>query len=220
MFSVYGETGRLFKGAMEELRHVESVKAVSRARAVDPVGRFFPVGPSPQATPPAAAHAGHPNPLDAYAQAASVQPQRRPLTRVAEVMSRTVITVPAEMPVLEAWQLLGRRGVSQAPVIGMHGQLVGLLTRAELLRPDRLSLPNTNVPAWRAMLAQPVSDIMWSPMPAVDEDTDIRRVARVLLDTHLPGLPVVNEDGTVTGFVSRTDILRAVVHDPPLDLWT
>jgi hypothetical protein len=23
----------------------------------------------------------------------------------------------------------------------------------------------------------------------------------------------------VMGFVSRTDILRAVVHDPPLDLW-
>ena len=88
------------------------------------------------------------------------------------------------------------------------------------LRPDRLSLPGTNVPAWRAMLAQPVSDIMWSPVPAVDEDTDIRRVARVLLDTHLPGLPVVNEGGSVTGFVSRTDILRAVVHDPPLDLWT
>jgi len=88
------------------------------------------------------------------------------------------------------------------------------------LRPDRLSLPSTNVPAWRAMLAQPVSDIMWSPVPAVDEDTDIRRVARVLLDTHLPGLPVVNEGGSVTGFVSRTDILSAVVHDPPLDLWT
>ena len=220
MFSVYGETGRLFKGAMEELRHVESVKAVSRARAVDRGGLFSPVDPSPQATPPAAAHAGHPNPLGAYAQAASVQPQRRPLTRVAEVMSRSVITVPARMPVLEAWQLLGQQGVSQAPVIGAHGQLVGLLTRAELLRPDRLSLPSTNVPAWRAMLAKPVSDIMWSPVPAVDEDTDIRRVARVLLDTHLPGLPVVNEGGSVTGFVSRTDILRAVVHDPPLDLWT
>ena len=220
MFSVYGETGRLFKGVMEELRHVESVKAVSRARAVDPLGRFFPVGAPPQATPPAATHASHSNPLGAYAQAASAQPQRRPLTRVAEVMSRSVITVRAEMPVFEAWQLLGQHGISQAPVIGTHDQLVGLLTRAELLRPDRLSLPGTNLPAWRAMLARPVSDIMWSPVPAVDEDTDIRRVARVLLDTHLPGLPVVNEGGTVTGFVSRTDILRAVVHDPPLDLWT
>ncbi len=67
---------------------------------------------------------------------------------------------------------------------------------------------------------QPVSSVMLSPVPAVSEDTDLRRVARVLLDTHLPGLPVVAEDGQVAGFISRSDILRAVVHDPPLDLWS
>jgi len=44
-------------------------------------------------------------------------------------------------------------------------------------------------------------------------------VARVLLNTGLPGLPVVDDHGQVTGFISRTDILRAVVTDPPLDLW-
>jgi CBS domain-containing protein len=36
----------------------------------------------------------------------------------------------------------------------------------------------------------------------------------------LPGLPVVDEQDAVIGFVSRTDILHAVVADPPLDLWT
>jgi CBS domain-containing protein len=41
-----------------------------------------------------------------------------------------------------------------------------------------------------------------------------------LLDTGLPGLPVVKDDGELEGFVSRSDILRAVVADPPLDLWT
>jgi CBS domain-containing protein len=220
MFSVYGETGRLFKGAMEELRHVESVKAVSRARAVEPVGRYPVSGPSPQATPPASAHAGHANPLAAYVQAASTQVPRHPLTRVTDVMSRGVITVPADTPVLEAWQLLSQKGVSQAPAVDARGLLVGLLTRTELLRLDRLPLPGGNSLVWHALLLQPVSAIMWSPVPAVDEETDIRRVARVLLDTHLPGLPVVNDAGTVTGFVSRTDILRAVVHDPPLDLWT
>ena len=61
---------------------------------------------------------------------------------------------------------------------------------------------------------------MWTPVPAVARDADIRHVARVLLDTHLPGLPVVSEAGRVEGFVSRTDILRAVVRDPPLDLWS
>ncbi len=31
--------------------------------------------------------------------------------------------------------------------------------------------------------------------------------------------PVVAEDGRLLGFVSRTDLLRALANDPPLDLW-
>jgi CBS domain-containing protein len=45
-------------------------------------------------------------------------------------------------------------------------------------------------------------------------------VAGVLLDTGLPGLPVTDEAGVLIGFISRTDILRAVAADPPLDLWS
>jgi CBS domain-containing protein len=44
-------------------------------------------------------------------------------------------------------------------------------------------------------------------------------LALVLLDTGLQGLPVVDADGRIEGFVTRSDILKAVVHDPPLDLW-
>jgi CBS domain-containing protein len=53
----------------------------------------------------------------------------------------------------------------------------------------------------------------------VAPDTDIRQLAQVLLDTRLPGLPVVDGQGSLVGFVSRSDILRAMVSDPPLDLW-
>jgi CBS domain-containing protein len=61
---------------------------------------------------------------------------------------------------------------------------------------------------------------MVSPVPAPGPDTELRRVARVLLDSHLPGLPVVDAGGVVVGFISRSDVLQALVHDPPLDLWT
>jgi len=221
MFSVYGVTGRVFKGAMEELRQVTAVGAVARTRGIEPLSpQVMPATTAGSAAAQAAASAGRRSPLAAYAQAGAAQTQRHPLSKVADVMSRGVTSVPADMPVLDAWQLLAAQGLGQAPVVDGHGWLVGLLTRADLLQPDKLPLPGANSLVWRAMLSQPVADIMWTPVPAVGPDTDLRRVARVLLDTHLPGLPVVNDDGTVIGFVSRTDILRAVVNDPPLDLWS
>jgi len=61
---------------------------------------------------------------------------------------------------------------------------------------------------------------MVTPVPSVEPQTDLRRVAQLLLDLGLPGLPVVADDGVVSAFISRSDILRAVVHDPPLDLWS
>lgn len=221
MFSIYGESGRLFRGAMEELRHVEAVRAVARTRAIRPLSEL----PSSLLAAGGGVQMGgdkaRRNPLvAAYVQAGAAQVPRHPLSRVADVMSRGVITVSAEAPILAAWQLLSEKGVSQAPAVDADGLLVGLLTRAELLQPDRLPLPGASALVWHALLAQPVASVMWTPVPAVAETTDIRRVARVLLDTHLPGLPVVDDAGRVTGFVSRTDILRAVVHDPPLDLWS
>ena len=71
-----------------------------------------------------------------------------------------------------------------------------------------------------ALARRPVSEVMVSPVATVSADTDLRRVAQVFLDTGLPALPVTDEDGRCSGFISRTDILRAMVADPPLDLWS
>lgn len=144
---------------------------------------------------------------------------RRPLSTVRDVMSQSIITLRDSATVLQAWQVLCEKGVGQAPVVDGGGLLVGLLTRAELLKPERLPTPDSQALVWRALMQQNVTTIMFTPVPSVAADSDLRRVAGVLLDTGLPGLPVVDEQGLVIGFVSRSDILRAVVTDPPLDLW-
>jgi CBS domain-containing protein len=84
---------------------------------------------------------------------------------------------------------------------------------------EALPLPDREPAAWRTLMAQPVTQMMYTPVPSVSPQTDIRRVANVLMDTGLPGLPVVGDDSDLTGFISRSDILRAVTNDPPLDLW-
>lgn len=230
MFSVYGKAGRLFRGSMEELRKIGPTSAVSRSRRIAGVGReMLDAGLSVMADAGASAHdqasggkpaAPHREAMAAYAQTASNQPPRHPLVQVRDIMNSAVLTVPEDATVAQAWDLLAERQLGQAPVVNAAGMLVGLLTRAELMRPDRLPGSGAHALVWQALLRQSVAELMWTPVPSVAPDTDIRRLARVLLDTGLPGLPVVDEQGRVTAFVSRTDILQAVVADPPLDLWS
>ena len=226
MFSVYGVAGQLFRGSLEQLRQIGGVSAIARTNAIQGLGHDGqdPLVPSPShfSAPvehPLPGDEAHRNALEAYAHTQKIVLPRHPLRQVDALMSRTVITIPDTSTVLEAWQILAREGVGQAPVVNENRMLVGLLSRADLLRPERLPKPDSHALVWRALLAQSVTNLMSTPVPSVAPDTDIRRVARVLLDTGLPGLPVVDELGIVSGFVSRSDILRAVVTDPPLDLW-
>lgn len=222
MFSVYGKAGRLFRGSMEDLRKIDAMSALARSRRVAPIGQDASDQlPAFSLTPhEAPVDVVHRSAMAAYAQTTKPETHRHPLSRVEDIVTRAVVTIPDTATVGDAWAMLAERGLGQVPVVDALGMLVGLLTRADLTRPDRLPGPAMHVLVWRALLAQSVTDVMWSPVPSVAMDTDIRRVARVLLDTGLPGLPTVDDFGRVTGFVSRTDILRAVVADPPLDLWT
>lgn len=225
MFTVYGVSGELFRGSMEQLRRIGPVGALARTRAIRPLGRDAH-GPH-IGSPEAIAEALSAPPVDevhrdavaAYTQAQQPIQARQPLTRVDALMSTEVITLPDSMTVLNAWQLLAEHGIGQAPVVNASDMLVGLLTRTDLINQEQLPTPDSAAVAWRALLAQSVLDIMRTPVPSVTPDADIRRVARVLLEMDLPGLAVVDDAGLVIGFISRSDILRAVVTDPPLDLW-
>jgi len=226
MFSVYGTTGRLFRGTMEQLRQVGGVGALARIHSIQAVGRdgrdvaAESSGNFAQTmNRPTGSDDPHRTALAAYTDSPTANPLRRPLSTVRDLMSQSIITLRDSATVLQAWQVLSQKAVGQAPVIDHTGHLVGLLTRADLLKPERLPSPDSHALVWRALMLQNVTKIMWTPVPCVAPDSDIRRVASVLLDTGLPGLPVVDEVGLVIGFISRSDILRAVVTDPPLDLW-
>ena len=223
MFSVYGTAGRLFRGSMEELRKIGPASRLTRTDTLAPIGQDADTSSTvhfAQVTPGGAQDHSHRSAMAAYAQTTKIEVPRHPLSRVHDIMSVRVVVISVAASVGEAWGILAERQLGQAPVVDPTGTLVGLLSRADLLRPDRLPGPDTHALVWKALLMQSVADLMWTPVPSVAPDTDIRRVARVLLDTGLPGLPVVDDAGQVTGFVSRSDILRAVVADPPLDLWT
>lgn len=219
MFAIYGTSGQMFQGPFEELRKVAPSLRLARARAVSADLDRPDATEAGAGQDHAARHSPAERALHAYADTQQGVVGRQQLRLVSDVMTRDPVLLPDTLSVWEALQRLVESGLSQAPVVNPQNRLVGALTWGDFMRPDRLPDPAANPLVWRARMAQPVTEWMFSPVPSVEPDTDLRRLAVALLDTGLPGLPVVTADGTVQGYVSRSDILRAVTHDPPLDLW-
>lgn len=231
MFFVFGPSGQMFRGGPENLSRIAAVRSVQRpqalrTRALEGQDPPFPgsSGALHTATSPAAARPSvnlrMQDAVSAYAQTEQgPQPARQPLTRVSDVMTVGGLSVPPDTRVNDAWQTLAENHVAQAPVVDALGRVIGLLLRADMAPLDLLPEPGAIKQAIE-LARRPVSEVMLSPVPTVAADTALRRVAAVLLDTGLPGLPVTDEAGVLAGFISRTDILRAVAADPPLDLWS
>ena len=222
MFSVYGASGRLFRGTLEELRQVRPVHAVDRARAIEPTVRdgsdsALSEALAPPTRPPTEQHRLA---LAAYEQTRHPARQRWSEAPVSSIMQRVVFTLAQGATVAEAWALLDQHGIGQAPVVGAGGILVGLVTRAGVTRFDRLPPHPGNRHEWDTLLGEPVVAVMHTPVSSVHADTDLRHVATALLEACLAGLPVVDEHGLVTGFVTGSDILRAALHDAAVDLWS
>jgi CBS domain-containing protein len=58
--------------------------------------------------------------------------------------------------------------------------------------------------------AEPVSTIMTNEVACVTADLPLDALARLLLEHHISGVPVVDEDGAPVGVVTKTDLLRAL----------
>ncbi|QHI99886.1 CBS domain-containing protein [Xylophilus rhododendri] len=209
MFHVYGVGGRLYSGGAENLP-VVPVQRIERLASVQQfmVDERPPEEPESLAATPAPPRSTLANDaVAAYGQAANptLAPKRLPRL-TSQVMTTTVVTVQADATLAEAAAWMLREHVGQAPVIDERQQLVGLLTRAQLL-------------AAGADLEMSVREVMVSPVPAALPDTEVHLIAKVLLQADLPGLPVVDAEGGLSGFISRGDLLRVMADEPALEVW-
>lgn len=219
MFYVFGLNGPMYQGGPDRLSQIAPVRGVQRPSGL----RANASGvESQQAQARLAAQTSSARSQGAVAAYAGTEQgpkeARKQLYVVRDVMTQGSVTVQPQHSVRQAWAVLAEKKIAQAPVLDAQGHVVGLLLRADMA-PLELT-PEPGAIREAVQLAQRnVADVMISPVPAVAESTDLRRVANVLLEMGLPGLPVTDDAGHLNGFISRTDLLRAVASDPPLDLW-
>lgn len=216
MFSVYGITGQVYSGAFEGISRVNQVRQTRKSRTVQEDG--FELGadiipsqfPAKNEPPTAAEQRA----INAYRSTLPIEFERGPLFHARQIMQTKVISVNANDAVSDAWQLMRENGIHQAPVFDNAAKLIGIVSERDLL--TSLNLTQN---ALSHILDRRVSDVMRSPVVASTPLTDIRRIARVMLDFEVDGVPILDESERLVGFISRSDMLRVMMKDPPLSLW-
>ena len=114
--------------------------------------------------------------------------------RVRDIMSRYVVSVTEETPVIEVARILAERRFSGLPVLNHEGDVVGMVSDFDLLARD----------------GDTAGEVMSPDVVKVAEDTDIRTARTLLIEQRLARLPVFRGNELV-GIVSRGDILRELV---------
>lgn len=149
---------------------------------------------------------------------------------VGERMSHPVITIPPDMPIVDALNLMKREHIRRTPVVKDH-VLVGIISDKDLLNAS--PSPATSLSIWEMnyLLSKiPVRDVMTKQVITVTEDTPIEEAARIMADNKIGGLPVMRAD-RVVGIITETDLFKiflelmgarergvrvtALIHDEP-----
>ncbi len=144
-----------------------------------------------------------------------------------KVMTRRVVTIPADATVYAAADILLGARVSAAPVVDPDGKMIGIVSEADLMnRPEVGTVP---AKSWLQRLLAPesvlardflrshshrVADVMTHDVVTAEEHTDLKDIAGLMQSRGVKRVPIVR-DGKVVGIVSRANLLQGLLAREP-----
>lgn len=142
---------------------------------------------------------------------------------VGDVMTLDPASVSTSTPIRELVGVLFRRNYRALPVTDDSGVIVGIVSNSDLIERAGFELraellPGLAPAALDRALARvhatgmTTADIMTRDVVTVRPETDLRSTARLMVESRLKRLPVVDAEGKLLGMVARVDILRTVAN--------
>jgi acetoin utilization protein AcuB len=132
---------------------------------------------------------------------------------VRDIMTRKVITVDPDTPMLDARQRMAEARIRHLVVIE-NARVVGIVTDRDI----RLNLPSpaTSLSVWEMnfLLAKlTVRGVMSQSVIMIGSNRPAAEAACIMVDGKIGALPVV-DDGGLAGIVTESDFVRAAAGLP------
>ncbi len=117
--------------------------------------------------------------------------KEREMVRVADIMTRDVVTVGADASVAEAARLLSARRFSGLIVVNEQGAVTGVVSEYDIISKS----------------GRRVADIMSTEVVSITESASVEEVARLMGALRIRRLPIL-ADGRLVGIVTRADLVH------------
>ncbi|MBN2078406.1 MAG: CBS domain-containing protein [Spirochaetes bacterium] len=208
MFHIFTLQGKRIDSQLEHIPQNIKVDRIAKKERPRKTLDREPSGPGP------GAGSGEGYAREAYRKAAEPEQAPVPVLHAGAIMSSPVITISPDLTASEAWEKFREAKVRHMPVISADGSMIGIVSDRDLLK--RLIINEGRIEDARSVT---VKEIMAVEVIAAPPQTDIRRVARAMLENHVGTMPIVNEAGLPVGIVTRSDILHAIIHHPGFNFW-
>ena len=145
-----------------------------------------------------------------------------------DMMTRKVLTASPDETVAAVAQIMAKHDVSALPVCDANGQLVGIISEGDLMRPFA-SRNEGHRAWWLSLLAEGtdlapnflddirrehwhVRSLMSTPVITAVESTTLAELADLFISRRIKRVPILRE-GKVIGIISRSDIIRALARE-------
>ena len=140
--------------------------------------------------------------------------------KVRELMTKDVISVRPDASLREAAALLVEHRVSGLPVVISGGEVVGVLSEADIVAKAGGGTTHGGLLSWlfdpelgpQKVAARTAGEAMSSPPLTISPSRPVHEAARKLVSEGVNRLPVI-EDGKLVGILTRADIVRAFSRD-------
>ena len=145
-----------------------------------------------------------------------------------DIMTTDVITISPETEIAQAAELLLTNRINGVPVLNDAGELVGILCQSDLI----IQQKNIPIPSLFTLLdgfipltpskkldkevekiaATRAGDAMTANPVTVSPDTEIEKIAALMVEKNYHTLPVIEGDKLV-GIVGKEDVLKTLISD-------
>ena len=126
----------------------------------------------------------------------------RPQSLAAELMSQPVITVPPDISIKNANQVLTRYNITVLPVVEKKSRLLGIISRRVA---EKAIFHNLG--------SLPVSDYMTTDVITLPSSASLADIQELIIEHRQRLIPVVDND-ELKGVITRTDLLNLLINDP------